>query len=270
MIRKQIFLIFIAAIFCTKSYAQDSEELTFQKSTYFITGIGGSYVNVQDQGISPLNYAGIGGGAVLGHLRETRRSLAQSTARFDLNNASSDISGAAMFTYRLEGMYQHFFKSLGKDNGKWKVYPGLSALGRWVLRDHQSFTNNSQHIETRFSLAPSVLIKRPFSFFKLDFEMGIFSQLPLLTYATRPLFASTRFPSSVNKEEVEFFDYLKDGKIVSLGNHFRLSTQTYLLFPFKNGNSLRLDYFWMFESYNAQNPIKTGEHSLMISTFLKL
>lgn len=270
MTRKLIFLAIIASLFYVKGVGQAFEETSFQNSTYFITGIGGSYVNVQDQGISPLNYQGIGGGVVLGHLRETKRSIAQSTARFDLNNPSSSISGATMLTYKLEGTYQHYFKNLGKDDGKWKIYPGISGLARWVLRDHQSFTNNRQHIETRFSIAPSVLIKRPFNIFKRDFELGIFSQLPLLTYATRPLFASTRFPASVNKEEVEFFDYLKEGEIVSLGNHFRLSTQTYLLFPFKNGNALRLDYFWMFESYKALNPVKTGEHGIMISTFLKL
>ncbi len=270
MTKKLIFSALIAILFCVKSFGQDFEEEIFQNSTYFLTGIGGSYVNVQDQGISPLSYQGVGGGVVLGHFRETKRSITQSTVRFDLNNPSSEISGAAMYTYRLEAIYQYYFKNFGKEDGKLKIYPGISGLARWVLRDHQSFTNNSQHIETRFSLAPSVLIKRPFNIFNRDFELGIFSQLPLLTYATRPLFASTRFPASVNKEEVEFFDYLKNGEILSFGNHFRLSTQTYLLFPLKSGNALRLDYFWMFESYNAQNPVKTGEHGLMISTFFKL
>lgn len=250
------------------SSAQVEEEASL-KSTHFITGIGGSYINVVDQGISPLLYKGIGGGVVLGHLRETRRSIAQSTARFDFNNPSSSVSGAEMYTYRLEGVYQHYFK-LKDQESRLKVYPGISGLGRWMLKQHLSYTNNSQHIETRFSLAPSVLVKFPFNLWKRKFETGIFSQVPLITYATRPLFASARFPASVNKEEVEFIDYLKDGEIISFGRYFRFSTQTYLQYYFKNGNALRLDYFWMFERYDEKNPVSIGEHALMISTFLKL
>ena len=30
------------------------------------------------------------------------------------------------------------------------------------------------------------------------------------------------------------------------------------------------DYLWNYENYKALNPLKTGEHSIMISTFLKI
>ncbi|PTB91495.1 hypothetical protein C9994_15445 [Marivirga lumbricoides] len=138
------------------------------------------------------------------------------------------------------------------------------------MRDHLNFTNNSQHIETRFSLAPSVLLQLPFSLFSRKFETGIFSQIPIITYASRPIFASTKFSASLNKDEASFFDYLKGGQVTSFGNYFRWSAQSYLLFHLKNNNAIRLDYFWMYEDYNSINPITTGEHSIMLSTFFKL
>jgi hypothetical protein len=261
---------FIALVNCFNSLGQDKNTSAFEKQTHFITGIGGSYVNVIDEGISPLLYNGIGGGVILGHFQEKEKSLNTFFAKFDFNKPSSSISNAEMYTFRLEEHYQRYWKLKGDQNDKWKVRPGIDLSAKWALRQHLSFTNNSQHIETRFSIAPAIMIARPFKLWNRNFEFTIFTSVPLLTYATRPLFASTRFPASVNKDEVEFFDYVKEGEIISFGSYFKWSAQYYLYYQLKNGNGLRLDYFWNYENYKALNPLKTGEHSIMISTFLKI
>ncbi|HET8859825.1 hypothetical protein [Marivirga sp.] len=246
------------------------ENSEFENQTHFITGIGGSYVNVIDEGISPLLYNGIGGSAVLGFYQEKENHVKTGIAKFDFNNPSSSISNAEMYTFRLEGHYQYYWKIQSQKNQKWKIRPGLDLSAKWALRQHLGYTNNSQHIETRFSLAPAIMVALPFQLWNRNFEIGLFTSIPLITYATRPLFASTRFSASVNKDEVEFFDYLKDGEIISFGNYFKWSAQYYLYFPLKNGNGLRLDYFWSYENYQALNPMQTGEHSIMISTFFKI
>lgn len=261
---------FIALIHCFPSLGQDKNASAFEKQTHFITGIGGSYVNVIDEGISPLLYNGIGGSVILGHFQEKEKSIHTFSAKFDFNNPSSSISNAEMYTFRLEGHYQRYWKLNSQEDQNLIIRPGFDASAKWALRQHLGFTNNSQHIETRFSVAPALMIALPFQLWNRKFELGAFTSLPLLTYATRPLFASTRFPASVNKEDVEFFDYVKKGEIISLGSYFKWSAQYYLYYPIKNGNGLRLDYFWSYESYNAHNPIKTGEHSIMISTFFKI
>jgi hypothetical protein len=255
---------------CSPVLGQNKNDGIFQTQTHFITGIGGSYVNIIDEGISPLLYNGIGGSVVFGHFQEKVNSLNTSSAKFDFNNPSSSISNAEMYTFRLEGHFQRYWKLTNDSNKKWKIRPGFDFSAKWALRQHLSFTNNSQHIETRFSMAPALMLARPFELWNRNFEIGLFTSIPLLTYATRPLFASTRFPASINKEEVEFFDYVKEGKIISFGSYFKWSAQYYLYYPFKNGNGLRLDYLWSYESYKAENPIRTGEHSIMISTFFKI
>jgi hypothetical protein len=251
------------------SLGQEKSAIDFQNQTHFITGIGGSYVNVIDEGISPLLYKGIGGGVILGHYQEKEKSINTSSAKFDFNNPSSSISNAEMYTFRLEGHFQRYWKFADLEEKKMKIRPGFDLSAKWALRQHLNFTNNSQHIETRFSVAPAVLVARPFQLWKRDFQLGVFTSIPLLTYATRPIFASTKFSSSINKE-VEFIDYLKDGEIISFGSYFKWSAQYYLYYSLKNGNGLRLDYFWSYENYKDQNPIKTGEHSIMISTFFKI
>ncbi|MGM0579510.1 MAG: hypothetical protein ACQETL_02445 [Bacteroidota bacterium] len=260
----------IAFVICFPGLGQDKTTGEFQNQAHFITGIGGSYVNVMDEGISPLLYKGIGGGVILGHMQEKGNSINTSSAKFDFNNPSSSVNNAEMYTFRLEGHYQRYWKLADDANKDWKIRPGFDFSAKWALRQHQNFSNNSQHIETRFSVAPALMVARPFQLWNKDFELGVFTSMPLLTYATRPLFASTRFPASVNKEEVKFFDYVKEGEIISFGSYFKWSAQYYLYYPLKNGNGLRLDYFWSYESYKAQNPIKTGEHSIMISTFFKI
>ncbi|WMN12141.1 hypothetical protein QYS49_32580 [Marivirga salinae] len=260
----------IAFIHCLPTLGQENKVDDFKNQSHFITGIGGSYVNVLDEGISPLLYNGIGGGVILGHFQEKENSINTSSAKFDFNNPSSSISNAEMYTFRLEGHYQHYWKMKDDEKWDWKIRPGFDLSAKWALRQHLSFTNNSQHIETRFSVAPSLMIENTFQLWNRNFNFGYFTSIPILTYATRPLFASTKFPASVNKEEVEFLDYVKDGEIISFGNYFKWSSQFYLYYPLKNGNGLRLDYFWNFESYKAQNPMITGEHSIMISTFFKI
>jgi hypothetical protein len=255
---------------CSIVLGQEKQIDAFQQQTHLITGIGGSYVNVIDEGISPLLYSGIGGGVILGHFQEKENSINTSSAKFEFNIPSSSISNAEMYTFRLEGHYQRYWKLDHKANKKWQLRPGLDLSAKWALRQHLTFTNNSQHIETRFSVAPALMIARPFKLWKRKFEIGFFHSTPLITYATRPLFASTRFPASVNKEEIEFFDYLKEGEIISLGSYFKWSAQYYLYYQIKNGNGLRLDYFWSYERYEAQNPIRTGEHSITISTFFRI
>lgn len=265
-----LYLGFIAFFNCYFSFGQGNSASAFEKKTHFITGIGGSYVNVIDEGISPLLYNGIGGAVILGHFQEKGKSINTFSAKFDFNNPSSSISNAEMYTYRLEGHYQRYWKLESQEKKHLVIRPGIDVSAKWALRQHLSFTNNSQHIETRFSAAPSLMIAFPFKIWNREFELGSFTSVPLLTYATRPLFASTRFSASVNKEEVEFFDYVEEGKIISLGSYFKWSAQYYLYYSLKNGNGLRLDYFWSYESYKALNPIKTGEHSIMISTFFKI
>jgi len=261
---------FLFIAFCHKNYGQADNSGKYKSKSHFMTGIGGSYVNVIDEGISPLLYKGIGGSVQLGHFLEKDKSISTTWAKFDFNNPSSSISNAEMYTFRLEGHYQRYWKIASQADEKWKIRPGFDLSAKWALRQHLGFTNNSQHIETRFSIAPAIMITRPFKLWERDFKIGVFSNIPLLTYATRPLFASTRFPASVNKEEATFFDYVKEGEIISLGSYFKWSAQYFLYYSLKNGNGLRLDYFWNYESYKAQNPIKTGEHSIMFSTFFKI
>ncbi|SMG43107.1 hypothetical protein SAMN05661096_02976 [Marivirga sericea] len=252
------------------SFGQAQKSNDKKNQTHFITGIGGSYVNIIDEGISPLLYDGSGGSVILGHFQEKMNNLNASSVKFDFNNPSSSISNAEMYTFRLEGHFQRYWKVSNLEEKKLKLRPGFDLSAKWALRQHLNFTNNSQHIETRFSVAPALMIARPFELWERNFELGAFTSIPLLTYATRPLFASTRFPASVNKEEIEFLDYVKEGEIISFGNYFKWSTQFFLFYPLKNGNGLRLDYFWNYESYKAQNPVRTGEHSIMISTFFKI
>jgi len=249
---------------------QERNSTNFRNQLHFITGIGGSYVNVIDEGISPLLYNGIGGNVILGYFQEKAKSINTSTAKFDFNNPSSSISNAEMYTFRLEGHFQRYWK-LGSDaSSKLKIRPGFDLSAKWALRQHLNYTNNSQHIETRFSIAPAVMLSFPFELWTRSFETGLFGSIPIVTYATRPSFASTLFPASIGKEEVEFLDFVKQGEIVSFGSYYKYSTQYYIRYALKNGNALRLDYFWTYESYDAQNPIKTGEHSIMISTFFQI
>lgn len=260
----------VAFLYGFSSLGQENHVAIFQNNTYFVSSIGGSYVSLLDEGISPLLYNGIGGGANLGHFHDGKRSLNMSSTTFNFNNPSSSISNAEMYTFRLEGQYQQFWKVENQNDKKWKIRPGFNFTAKWAMRNHLNYTNNSQHIETRFAIAPAVMITRPFQLWNRSFEVGAFTNIPLLTYATRPLFASTRFPASVNKEEIEFFDYLKEGEIVSFGKYFKWSAQYYLYYHLANGNGLRLDYQWSYESYRAQNPIMTAEHSIMISTFFRI
>jgi len=251
----------------THQLSAQSEE---GRQIFLTTGVGGSYLNVREQAHSPLLYNGLGGNAQLGHIRNTKKSFSQSIARFDFNAVGRNENAASLYSYKFEGQYQHYFKQFSNADRSIRIYPGLAVLGVWRLQDHLNFTNNSQVITTQFSLAPAVKMEWPFALFNRNFELGFFSQLPLLNYIGRPLFASTKFPDQVNNEDPAWHNYITGGKLYSLGGYFNIRTQSYLTYAFKNGNGLKLDYFWSFESLQSQNPMKAGGHSLVISTLFKL
>lgn len=247
--------------------AQDKKNV----ERYFLTGVGGSYATIQDDGISPLVYDGIGAAGSISLWEDYNRNKQITSFQFDINFPDSEISGAQLYTFRYELNYSYFFKK--KEEGidkKWLILPGLTVTHKWAFRQHQSYSNNSLHVETRTSLAPSLYLERPFTIFNRDFVLGATSSLPLITYATRPLYASTKFSASLNKEDAGIFDYLSDGEIVTLGKYFKWKNFFFLRYPFKNGNALQLSYDWSLESYKAVNSMKTGEHSLLITTVLKL
>lgn len=227
-------------------------------------------MNLLDQGISPLLYNGSGGSVQLAYLKENQKIYAQIYARFDLNLLQSAISGAEMISYHTELSYQHYFKRFSLSSRKTKLYPGISGFVNWGIRNHTSYTNNSYHIDTRISIAPSVAAKRDFNLWGRDFTLGSQLHLPLISYVGRPLYASTKFPSLVANDDPKWYDYISEGKLYSLGGSFTIKTQTFLKFQFNNGNAVKLDYFWSYSSLQDVNPIKTGEHALLISTILKL
>jgi hypothetical protein len=245
--------------------------LTKTKGDKFILiGVGGSYASLMDQGISPLAYSGAGGAAQLAFHSDTKRAINQAFLRFDFNILESAISGATIYSYQTTGAYQYYIKNWAINTGKWAWLPGMVLDFNWALRDHTSFTNNSVHLDTRIAFSPAINVSRDFKLWKRDFQAGANTSVPFLAYISRPLFASTQFPGTINKEEPQWFNYLSDGVIYSLGKNFRINMQSYLCYNFKNGNGLRLDYYWHYNRLEVPNAIKNAGHALLITTVLKL
>jgi hypothetical protein len=268
----KIALVFFYFILVNGSEGQviDSLKDIYLQGKFITVGVGGGHASLQDQGISPLLYSGAGGAAQIGYSSYTAKAVHHAYIRFDFNSLLSEVSGGTIYSYQTTGSYQYFNNKFDFSTAKINWSPGLFLDFNWALRDHTTYTNNSLHIDTRIAFSPAINVNREFKLWKRQFEIGGTWSIPVISYVSRPLFASTQFPATVNKEEPKWFDYIAEGSFYSLGKNRKINMQSYLVYRFKNNNGLRFDYYWSFANLNADNPIKNAGHTFLISTMLKL
>ena len=270
--KKTTFLILITLLVHLNCLGQKSDSSSVKKWENFINiGAGGSYSAVLDEGISPLLYRGIGGAGLISTRDESAKLLIQTLTRFDFNVVEASESGRQMYAYRFEETLELYMKKWRLVKTPLTIDPGLGVQYKWLLRSHQSYTNNSQHLENKLSFYVGAHSQYDFKLFNRDFEIGNFLRLPLLSYVVRPIYAGAQSPGTLGKEEPSFFDYLKGGNIYTWGKYFEMDLQTYLNYNFKDSpNGISLSYFWTFESLNTVNPSKEGQHALVFSLNVKL
>ena len=260
--------IFILLFLSTRLIPISAQTLPL-KPRHFILGVGGTVPKFLDESSSALRYQGyaasVTSGLVWNRPDTTARHLAH--VRFDYGQMSAfDITSPTLNSFRLETnyAYERQMRPLWKERLRW--YVGGSVNGLWTLWQFQNFSNNAFNNSFYFSLSPQTTIEYPFRLWRRSFQVSYSAFLPLLTFALRPAYGTTRLPEFLDEERDEpVRQFLGSGRFTSLNRFFRYSNTIALEYALRNTNRLRLSYTWNFVRYDEPRLVQSASHNITIA-----
>lgn len=239
------------------------------KPRHFNLGVGGALPKFLDESFSVLRYQGyaasVVGGLTWAKPDTTARHIGY--VRFDYGQMSAfSFAFADLNSFRFEGYYAYewLVKPLWRDRLRW--YAGGNIGGLWTLWQFQSYSNNAFNNSFYVSLSPQTTFEYPFQLWKRNFQVSYSAFLPLLTFAIRPSYGTTRFSEFLDDERDESVrQFIESGRLASLNNFFRYSNTFALEYALRNTNRLRLSYTWNFVRYTEPRLVQAASHNITLA-----
>ena len=240
------------------------------KPRHFQLGVGYTRPTFLDESSSALRYQGHAG-SVTGGLHWARPDTTArhiGDIRFDYGRMSAfAFEFADVNFFRLEGNYRYEkqVRRILENRVRW--YVGGSFDGLWTLWNFDNYSNNAFNNSFYFSLSPHTTLEYPFQLWQRNFQLSYAAFLPLLTFAVRPSYGTTRLPEFLNDERDEpVQQFFGSGRVTTLNNFFRFSNTIALDYALRNTNRLRLSYTWNYLRYNEPRLVKSASHNITLST----
>ncbi len=240
-----------------------------EKFRSFNIGFGYTLPKFFDQSFSSLRYQGHAASVAGGlHFRKDSSTLEHIDLRFDYGQMSAfAFEFADVNSFRIEGNYSYKkrIKDLWQDRLQWFVGGSINTL--YTLWDFSSFSNNSFNTSLYISLSPATSLVYPFKLWNRQFRATYSAYLPLLTFAVRPSYGTTRLPGFLDNEREEpVAQFFESGSITSLNKFFRYSNTWSLEYFLSNRNRLRLSYEWNYVRYSEPRLVQAASHNIVIGT----
>lgn len=240
------------------------------KPRHFNLGVGYTLPKFLDESSPALRYQGHAGSVAAG-LHWSRPDTAArhvGDIRFDYGLMSAfAFAFADVNFYRFEGNYRYEKQVRSLWNNRLRWFVGGSFNGLWTLWQFQNFSNNAFNNSFYFSLSPHSTLEFPFRLWRRNFQLSYSAFLPLLTFAIRPSYGTTRFPGFLDDERDEpIRQFLGSGRLTTLNNFFRYSNTLALEYALRNTNRLRLSYTWNYVRYNEPRLVQSASHNITLST----
>ncbi len=240
-----------------------------EKFRSFNIGVGYTLPKFLDKGFSSLRYQGHAASVVGGfHFRKDSSKLQHIDLRFDYGQMSAFAFEFADVNYfRIEGnySYQKRIKNIWQDRLQWFVGGSVNTL--YTLWDFSNFSNNAFNTSLYVSLSPTTSLAYPFKLWSRQFRATYSAYLPLLTFAVRPSYGTTRLPGFLDDERDEpVAQFFESGSLTSLNKFFRYSNTWSLEYFLSNRNRLRLSYEWNYVRYSEPRLVQAASHNITIGT----
>lgn len=250
----------------------------------FENGMAIGFHQFRDKAVSPLIYNGPAAMA----------RLALSTYGFDIirdryfhfyagigRNRYAQITSttASAFAFELGHHELHrIFKAQLNKNSNLRLYGGGAISALFQFRVNPAFMNNAFTRELCFELGSAAALEKDFKVkaktFKLfgktfnkeekNYTFHFRANIPLMSYIDRPTYVVVE-PSET------ILANMFDGKVEGFYRFFHLQTRTEISKHLKNGNQVRLSYYWDFMHYNpGNNALALARHSVLFSIIFRL
>ena len=237
---------------------------------YLTIGPGWSFPTVLDEATSPLRYRGHTFllSSSLDFFKE--RHLEQfhflgwmGTVR---PAASPGLTGSAMTYLRGEFRWTNQYRLTTAADATWRAYLGWGFLTMGSYRLHNLYSNNDEVFEYFNSASLEATVRYPFRLWQRRFEVRAGLSLPVLSVTVYPLYNRGRPEAFLEVQESNFEAGWRSLRLVSWGSYFRLSSQFSLDYYLRNGNGLRLSYYWDYFHFAKERPVRSGLQGLFVST----
>ncbi len=239
------------------------------QSRHITLGVGYTLPKFLDESSSALRYWGHAGSVSGGLTWANRDTTARHSGlvRFDYGQMTAfDFAAADVNSFRFEGNYS-YEKQLPQPHERLLWYVGGNFSGLWTLWQFQNFSNNAFNNSFYFSLSPQTTLEYPFRLWKRRFLVSYSAFVPLLTFAVRPSYGTTRFPEFLDDERDEpLRQFVGSGRFATLNRFFRYSNTLALEYALRNANRLRLSYTWNYLRYSEPRMVQTASHNITLAT----
>ena len=223
---------------------------------------------VQDKVHSPLRYNGNSFGVVLGY--EDVADARQSYLRAGFSTGSlfptSDPgrSNASMQVYRA-GISSGALWNIASDtvaSNPLHIYLGAAIPLDAELRVHSLYSNSSVSWDIYLNLALAAAANYTFTVGDKRLYASIQARLPLVGFASRPLYITTFPVSSITQSLSDA--YTPTLGVASILNYPMLSLRNAVHLELSNGNTMGLSYAWDFYNATIRNRVENARHSVAI------
>ncbi len=232
----------------------------YPQGFYLPFGLVYGHETVKDNSLSPVSYSGSLAGLSLGFYSQKNKWISQ-----------LDISGLGGFQYpdlesettarQTTTAFARTHYSLSrkiKDWYRFRLFAGILTHNQWDYRLHNRYGNSQENFAGLFSLGPIFTLQHPFTLWEKSFTLQYQVGLPVGTYYLRPGFVKPLTNEKVGSKGVAWW-----------GDYYSLHSRTDLVWTFKTGNQLRLQYTWDYAQLDVLNKVQLGGHQLAISSVFK-
>ena len=254
-------------LFFIISYSIAAQSLSSHRSFNLMAGY--TLPKFLDKSASSLRYQGHALSFVGGfHFRKDSSVLNHLDARFDYGQMSAfafEYADVNYYRTEVNYSYKRHVRNLLQNRLHW--FAGGSVNGLWMLWNFENYSNNSVNNSVYLSLSPATSLVYPFTLWNRRFQLDYSANLPLLTFAVRPSYGTTRLPGFLDDEREEpIAQFFESGQLTSFNKFFRFSNTFSLEYVLNNNNRLRLSYEWNYLRYSEPRLVKAASHNIVIGT----
>ncbi|MEM8939572.1 MAG: hypothetical protein AAGC64_09530 [Bacteroidota bacterium] len=267
MIRRGLLCLLATVSLAGKAQKTQDSVLSLPTTRYLTLGIGGMYVQLSDEHMSPLNYYGGALNLRVGALKRKNQSLRNftiSTAYTHLSpkQDNREIDPQSVY-FRLDLAYaqQHYVRSFFNNSTRWylggkirshaniRMNPQLDGAFVTFIFANGLFLSNVLERELRISGRP----------FTLNWQVD----LPIINHTIRPDYLNIY--DFVNPENNWVEERVEDGQWRSIATYSNITSTISLLYPISTTNAFRFSYEWDFYRIHSKLKATNATHTYLFS-----
>ena len=251
----------------SQSSSQTDSILTMSTARYLSLGVGSTYVKLNDEHMSPLNYIGGSAYVQLGAFKRKNKTIR------NLGIGASYITLGPMKDNREIDPRGQYIRLNMSYTQHWYVKSFFSETVRWYaggkLNSHSNIRLNEQldgaFITFLFSngLYASSLMEREVHSSGRPVTISWQLDLPLVNHLIRPNYLNIY--DFVNPEGDWLDERLEDSNWRTVNSFTNIVSTVYLTYPISTTNALRLSYEWDFYHLRTGLPATSATHSFVFA-----